>query len=91
MTVAVAYGKYAIGAFRDDDNDGKLKSIAADKKEFITMVEYYPNPVSDILTIKSSTSQQPSIKITSINGQHVYNGAMEGPTQQIDLSSFEKG
>ena len=75
----------------DDDSNGKLKSLDADEGEFIVTVEYYPNPVSDILTIESNTSDHPSIKITSINGQSVYNGIMEGPTHQIDLSSFQKG
>jgi len=79
----------------DDDDDNvsgdNLESVTAIEEEFIVKVENYPNPVSDILTIVSNTSQHLSIKITSINGQLVYNGRLEGSTNQIDLSSLQKG
>ncbi|MHA2032667.1 MAG: T9SS type A sorting domain-containing protein [Candidatus Kariarchaeaceae archaeon] len=34
---------------------------------------------------------QYSIELNSINGQLLYRNKIEGPTNQIDLSSFQKG
>lgn len=51
----------------------------------------YPNPTNNLLNIEISTPGQLLIEITSLNGQLLYTGRMEGPTHQIDLSSFEKG
>jgi hypothetical protein len=51
----------------------------------------YPNPAKDLLTIKECQPGQHFIKITSLNGQLIYNTRFDGPTHQIDLSSFEKG
>ena len=51
----------------------------------------YPNPTNNILTIETIQPSQHSIEITSLNGQLLYTITMEGPTHQIDLSSFEKG
>ena len=51
----------------------------------------YPNPTRGILTIETDITGHYSIAITSLNGQLLYTDRMEGPTHQIDLSSFEKG
>jgi Leucine-rich repeat (LRR) protein len=51
----------------------------------------YPNPANNLLTIESDRPGQHFIEITSLNGQLYYTDRMEGPTHQIDLSSFEKG
>ena len=51
----------------------------------------YPNPTNSILTIESEQQGLHSIEITSLNGQLIYKGEMEGTTHQIDLSSFSKG
>jgi hypothetical protein len=75
----------------DNDNGNNLKSVDVDQKESIVKVETYPNPVSDILTIESNTSQPMTIQITSINGQLVYNGLMDGSILELDLSSYNKG
>jgi len=51
----------------------------------------YPNPTNGLLTIKSMQSEYHLIKITSLNGQLKYSSIMEGTSQQIDISSFQKG
>ena len=51
----------------------------------------YPNPAKDILFIESNRPGKHFIAITSLNGQILYMDRMEGPTHQIDLSSFQKG
>lgn len=54
-------------------------------------IRIYPNPVNNILTIQSQRTVLSFIKITSINGQRMYNDVMERSIQHIDLSTFEKG
>jgi hypothetical protein len=51
----------------------------------------YPNPTNNLLTIKSDNPDRCSVEITSLNGQLVYGGEMEGSSFQIDLTSFQKG
>jgi hypothetical protein len=51
----------------------------------------YPNPTNNLLTIETAQSGKYSIEITSLNGQLIIDGEMEGTTHQIDLSSFQKG
>jgi hypothetical protein len=55
------------------------------------LLSLYPNPNNDLLTIETNQPGQYSIKISSLNGQLLYTDRMEGPTHQIDLSSFQKG
>jgi hypothetical protein len=57
-------------------------------KEGILM---YPNPSNTSIIIEIDRVGQYSIEITSLNGQLLYTDIMDGPTQQIDLSSFQKG
>lgn len=52
---------------------------------------FYPNPVSDLLTIETDQSRELSIKITSLNGQIIENRNFTGSSHQIDLSSVQKG
>ena len=54
-------------------------------------IRIYPNPANDLLTIETIHSGHHSIEITSLNGQLLYTGEMEGTSHQIDLSSFRKG
>jgi len=54
-------------------------------------VNIYPNPTNSILNLETGQSDLYSIEITSLNGQVIYTGKMEGTTQQLDLSSFQKG
>jgi hypothetical protein len=56
-----------------------------------TELSIYPNPTNNILTIETSKVGQYTIELNSINGQLLYNDIIEGPTHQIDLSSFQKG
>ena len=54
-------------------------------------IKLYPNPTTNILTIATDKSGQYSFEITSLKGHLIYKGEMEGPTHQIDLSSFPRG
>jgi S-formylglutathione hydrolase FrmB len=56
-----------------------------------TEVMFFPNPVKEMVTIQTSIPTTYELAITNINGQLLYRDKMEGPTRQIDLSSFEKG
>jgi hypothetical protein len=69
----------------------QVKSPELDVADVSTLEQYYPNPVNDLLTIEAENPGQHSIEIISLSGQLIYNKKMEGPTHQIDLSSFEKG
>lgn len=51
----------------------------------------YPNPTNSQFTIETDNPDHYSIEITSLNGQQILTGEMEGTTHQIDLSSFQKG
>ncbi len=56
-----------------------------------TGISIYPNPAHDLIIIETNKVGQYSIELNSINGQLIYSTKMEGPTHQIDLSSFQKG
>ena len=51
----------------------------------------FPNPATGLLTIETEHPGKHTIEITSLNGQLIYSTKMEGPTLQIDLSSFQEG
>ena len=51
----------------------------------------YPNPTNNLLTIETEYPDHYSIEISTVNGQQILNGEMEGTTHQIDLSTFKKG
>jgi len=51
----------------------------------------YPNPTNDRVTIETGIIGHYVIEITSLNGQRIYGTQKDGPTHQIDLSSFQKG
>lgn len=51
----------------------------------------YPNPTNSQLTIETDQPDHYSINITTLNGQQVFSGEMEGSSRQLDLSSFQKG
>ena len=50
------------------------------------IVSIYPNPANDLLNIETSQPCQHFIEITSLNGQLLYTGRIEGPVHQIDFS-----
>jgi Leucine-rich repeat (LRR) protein/predicted GH43/DUF377 family glycosyl hydrolase len=51
----------------------------------------YPNPANNLLTIESEYPDHYSIEVSSLNGQQILIGEMEGTIHKIDLSSFQKG
>jgi ligand-binding sensor domain-containing protein len=59
--------------------------------EIFSSIKIYPNPTNAFLTIETEYSDQYSVEITSLNGQLILDRITEGPTHQIDLSSFQKG
>ena len=60
-------------------------------KRISSIINIYPNPTSEFLTIEPYISGLYSIKITSLNGQLLYSKMIEGNSHQIGLSSFHKG
>jgi len=85
ISFVVEISSYGVVCWRDTLVITDVNDIQAPK------VNIYPNPTNDLLTIETSQPGQHFIEITSLNGQLLYNDRMEGPTHQIDLSSFEKG
>ena len=61
------------------------------KKTNISELIIYPNPTDDLLTIETKQPDYYTIEITSLNGQLLLTDEIEGSSQQIDLSSFQKG
>jgi len=51
----------------------------------------YPNPTKNEVTLEIGKVGQHTLEIHSLNGQLIYSNKIEGPTHQIDLSSFSKG
>ena len=54
-------------------------------------IRLFPNPANTLITIQTDKIGRATIELFSINGQLLYTNRMEGPTHQIDLTSFEKG
>ena len=63
----------------------------SNSKEIDDISNIYPIPANDLLIIETNKVGLYSIELNSINGQLLYTDRMEGPTHQIDLSSFQKG
>ncbi len=53
--------------------------------------EVYPNPTSDILTIKLEEIPSAQFRLLSMNGQTVRTGTINGQDQKIDVSDLPKG
>jgi len=51
----------------------------------------FPNPASERLTIQTNLTGPFDVEFTTLNGQLIHFERMEGTSQQIDLSSFQKG
>jgi len=60
-------------------------------EQCLSDLSIYPNPTNRTLTIETDQPDLYSIEITSLNGQQILIGEMEGTTHQLDLSSFHKG
>ncbi len=56
-----------------------------------TQLSIYPNPTNNLLTIETTNLEPHTIEIYSLNSQLIYRTKSEGPTLQMDLSSFHKG
>jgi hypothetical protein len=54
-------------------------------------ISIYPNPANNLLTIETNEVGPYSIELNAINGQLIYSTKIVGPTNHIDLSSFQKG
>jgi len=55
------------------------------------LIQLYPNPANNRLTIKSNQPGELFIEIISLHGQQVYIDRLELPTHNIDLSRFREG
>jgi hypothetical protein len=74
-----------------DENCDGIDFIVSVESSILSDFKIYPNPADDKLTIETRESGQHFIEINSLNGQLLYTDRMEGPTHQIDISSFGKG
>lgn len=63
---------------------------AEEKLKRTYFVEASPNPVDDILTIRSTMDEVCIVRIMNINGTMVYNGTFRY-NMELNMSSFEKG
>jgi len=54
-------------------------------------LKIFPNPTSGLMTVQASISTRAEIEISSLNGQLIYIGKMEGSSHQIDFSPFREG
>ena len=57
----------------------------------IPKIELFPNPANEIVTIQTNIHGPYDITMTGLGGQQLYSRIFEGPTHQIDLSTFQKG
>ena len=73
----------------DCNGDCSIVGIADDIYE--SEISIYPNPTTKLLTIETEYPDHYLINITTLNGQQILIGEMEGTSRQIDLSSFQNG
>jgi len=73
------------------DCDGTCGNDVGIEKTSPSELSIYPNPTNNLLTIETDKPDHYSIDITSMNGQLIYNSDMDRTSQQIDLSSLQKG
>jgi hypothetical protein len=55
------------------------------------LIDIYPNPINDKLTIKFPNPMQLHYSIININGQQIYNGEVFSNLINIDMSNLSKG
>jgi hypothetical protein len=65
--------------------------IFTDKHLMTGHINLYPNPVTDLLNVRTGLSECHLVEIASVNGQVVYSKTMDRPGYQIDLSSCDDG
>ena len=54
-------------------------------------IRIFPNPTNTLISINIKATGLHYVEITSLNGQLIFRKELEGPTHQLDLSSFQKG
>ena len=67
------------------------ENLAVGSSAFDSFVSLYPNPVSDVLKIKTTSSNILSIKLYSINGKLFRTYSFENRQVELDLSAFANG
>ena len=67
------------------------ENLSTGSRTFDSFVSLYPNPVSDILNIKTSSGTISSAKLYSINGKLFRTYSFENRQVELDLSAFENG
>ena len=55
------------------------------------VINIYPNPANDLVTIQYNSPGKYSVMINSMNGQVLYDETSSKLVHKIDLSSFQKG
>lgn len=102
FSVAISGGELIVGAIGDDENgdasgaayifeSGRITAI--ESAESHTLVNLYPNPVTNVLTVSLPSLQDKyKIEVFNINGQIIKQINVLNQTQiKIDVSSYEKG
>lgn len=67
------------------------ENLSIGNNSYDSFVSLYPNPVSDILKIKTMSSNILSVKLYSINGKLFRTYSFENREVELDLSAFENG
>tara|TARA_B100000508_G_scaffold55003_3_gene42641 strand:+ start:2312 stop:3208 length:897 start_codon:yes stop_codon:yes gene_type:complete len=82
-------GKQVDYSFTQNGNGECFLENVGLPKEETTRFEFYPNPVSEVLTIESQRATE--IKIVNIYGQIVYTVDIPKGTKDIDVTGLESG
>lgn len=84
----ITYGVYEDDFTQNGNGECFLENVGLPKEE-TTRFEFYPNPVSEVLTIESQRATE--IKIVNIYGQIVYSVDIPKGTKDIDVTGLESG
>jgi len=74
----------------ETDCDGECSNVGFEVSRH-SEISVYPNPTGGLLFIETGNPELYSIDVSSMNGQLIFKGEMEGTTHQIDLSAFQAG
>ena len=67
------------------------ENLSVGSSTFDSFVSLYPNPVSDVLKIKTTSGNILSIKLYSVNGKLFRTYSFENRQVELDLSAFANG
>jgi len=67
------------------------ENLAVGSSAFDSFVSLYPNPVSDVLKIKTTSGNILSIKLYSVNGKLFRTYSFENRQVELDLNAFANG